>query len=98
MSSAKNLRKPWTFERPLCKEIGGEVFFIDDFDDPRGMDTNSSNVQIAQRFCFRCEHQVDCAEWGILNEEHGMWGGLTPRQRREIRRQRRIYIKENRSA
>jgi len=92
LSSAKKLRKPWTFERPLCKEIGGEVFFIDDFDDPRGMDTNSSNVQIAKKLCSKCEHQIECAEWGIHHERYGVWGGLSQVDLAAIRKRKNILL------
>jgi hypothetical protein len=31
----------------------------------------------ARSICNNCEHKAECAEWGIYNERHGIWGGLT---------------------
>ena len=87
-----NLKKPWTFEQPLCREIGGEMFFASDLDDENELDTNIANVQMARTVCLRCEHQKDCAEWGVHHEKFGIWGGLSPRDLIEARRKRNIII------
>lgn len=40
--------------------------------------------------CHQCPAQAPCLEEAITNyEPHGIWGGTTPTERREIRRQRR---------
>lgn len=37
----------------------------------------------ARSVCERCPVQVECAEHAIARREpHGMWGGLTPAERR----------------
>ena len=53
---------------------------------------------MAKSICRRCPHQAECAEWGIQNEDFGIWGGLTESNRRAIRRQKRIELKEERIA
>jgi len=36
----------------------------------------------------------ECAEWGIRNERFGIWGGLSAVERKRIRRQRGITLRE----
>jgi len=91
------MREPKDFNAPSCAQVGGDFWYAEKDADSDDLNV-ISDYRFAKSVCDSCIHKSDCAEWGILNEEHGMWGGLTPRQRREIRRQRRIYIKENRSA
>jgi WhiB family redox-sensing transcriptional regulator len=50
---------------------------------------------MAKSICRQCPHQTECAEWGIQNEIHGIWGGITEGERRFIRRKRKIIMKED---
>jgi WhiB family redox-sensing transcriptional regulator len=44
--------------------------------------------RVPKRICSSCEHKQECLMWAIDNEEeHGIWGGMSPRERRRIRRQ-----------
>lgn len=42
--------------------------------------------------CWRCPIRVDCLEWALENEadegEAGVWGGMTPFQRRQLKKDR----------
>jgi hypothetical protein len=40
-----------------------------------------------------CPHKAECAEWGIYNEVHGVWGGLTQQDRIPIQRKLNIIIR-----
>ena len=83
------MRVPLQYEEPLCAEIGMDAFF------PEIADTNRRQVvMVAKRVCGSCIHQTECAEWGIRNELHGIWGGLTVIERRKIRMQRKIKTPE----
>jgi WhiB family transcriptional regulator, redox-sensing transcriptional regulator len=83
-----NLKPPWEFENPLCAEIGLDLYYKDeDVEDDRAL--VHGEQQKAIEMCKTCEHLSDCAEWGINRERWGVWGGLTPRERRNIRRARR---------
>lgn len=83
------------FAAPLCAEVDPEIFFPDDEDEddpnyrPKG---NHSSYNAAKFICDRCEHKVECAEWAIQYEPYGFWGGLSPYQRRMIRKERNIRI------
>lgn len=81
------MREPRNYEAPLCAEIGGEWWFPD-------KEGNDIDSMYAKSICQRCIHQTECAEWGIYNERHGIWGGLAETHRRVIRRQRKIQLKE----
>lgn len=83
-------RKPWEFENPTCAEVGLDVFYIQDIDeDP---ETSSYDHKEARKLCSSCVYRTECAEWGIVHEAFGIWGGLTPRERVQIRRARHINI------
>jgi hypothetical protein len=46
-------------------------------------------VRVAVRVCRGCRHRLLCAEAAIAaGEEHGVWGGTTPREREAIRSRR----------
>jgi len=81
------LREPHQFEAPACAEIGGDFWFPE-----KGDGSNSREMTYAKSICKQCPHQSECAEWGIMKETHGIWGGLVFRDRQRIRRQRGIKL------
>ena len=82
------LTPPWQFNNPLCAQIGLELYYKDeDVEDDRALVHGEQTKAIS--LCKACDHQFDCAEWGINRERWGVWGGLTPRERQNIRRKRR---------
>lgn len=87
-----DLKKPWTFDNPICAQVGGEMFYSADLDDPNELDSNISNVQEARKICSSCSHQEDCANWGIYHERFGIWGGLSPKDLVKIRQKRNIIV------
>lgn len=92
----KKLRDPKTFEQPLCSEIDPNFFYIDDEDDetvPKGYENKS--YTLAVKICSQCVHKKECAEWGIMKERWGVWGGLTPVDRVRIRQERKITLLDN---
>ena len=88
------MREPAKYEAPLCASVGGDFWFPE----REGGISNSTEMLMAQSICRQCTHQAECAEWGIQNEGFGIWGGLTESNRRVIRRQRKITLKEEKSA
>ena len=53
----------------------------------------------ARRICDMCPIKQECGEYALENKERwGMWGGMTPIERRRIeRRERRERLKQRRS-
>lgn len=83
------MREPHEFEAPLCAEVGGEYWFPDDLAGEAGKQAN----KIARSICAKCQHQFECAEWGINNERYGVWGGLNSVALKIARRDRNITLK-----
>jgi hypothetical protein len=86
------LRKPWHYENPACAEVGVEIFFAIDRDEPGRENLSANEYSLAQELCKTCPHKIECAEWGIRNESHGVWGGLTPQQRSRVRSKNKIQL------
>jgi WhiB family redox-sensing transcriptional regulator len=83
------VREPRFYEDPACASVGGDFWFPE----KEAGGSNSTEMVMAKSICRRCPHQSECAEWGIQNEIHGIWGGVTEGERRLIRRKRRITLK-----
>ncbi len=79
------IRAPWEFESPSCAGLGLDTFYVEDEENPRVY----VHIKTVVKMCESCVHKIECAEWGINKERWGIWGGLTPKQRENIRRSRR---------
>lgn len=74
---------PPTYQPPgwmasaLCAQADPDAWYPDKGD----------NIRAAKELCRRCPVRVPCLELALeRTEPHGLWGGLTPRERRKIRR------------
>ncbi len=85
------MREPRNYEAPLCAQVDAELWFPESGGGYTG-------VLRAKRICGSCIHKYECAEWGINNERHGLWGGLTVEERKSIRRSRNITLPKEKSA
>ena len=64
-----------------CLGVEPDLFFPE-----RGASTKE-----AKAVCQGCEVRDDCLEYALANgEKFGIWGGLSERERRRIRRQRAL--------
>jgi len=64
-----------------CRGANPDLFFPE-----RGASTRT-----AKGICRECTVQADCLEFAIVSsEKFGIWGGLSERERRKIRRERSI--------
>lgn len=61
------------------------------YPDPRTRSI-TPEMRKALNLCRGCRVLSECAEYGINHEMHGIWGGLTERQRVVIRRERNITV------
>lgn len=67
-----------------CEDVAPEIFF------PSSSASASFNVPEARRICRSCPVRMQCLEYALANNERwGVWGGLTERERRRLRAQRR---------
>jgi WhiB family redox-sensing transcriptional regulator len=67
------------FERARCRGASNSVFYPQ-----RGVPSAS-----ALAMCRSCEVRVECLEYALENdEEFGIWGGLSERERRKLKSDR----------
>jgi WhiB family redox-sensing transcriptional regulator len=62
----------------LCAQVDGDLFF-------RPPNSNADWANQAKRICAECPVIYECLRYAInTNQEHGVWGGLTPHERRKL--------------
>ncbi len=68
-----------------------------DFANCRGADPDlffperGASTRVAKTICRECSVQAECLEFAIVSsEKFGIWGGMSERERRKIRKQRQI--------
>jgi WhiB family redox-sensing transcriptional regulator len=77
---AKDVDRSWQ-DRANCLGVDPELFFPE-----RG----TSTVE-AKAVCRGCEVRMDCLEYALAaGEKFGIWGGMSERERRRIRRTRNL--------
>lgn len=64
-------------ERALCAQTDPEAFFPE----------KGGSTREAKRICLGCEVRDACLEYALANDERfGIWGGLSERERRRLKR------------
>ena len=64
-------------ERALCAQTDPEAFFPE----------KGGSTREAKKICTGCEVKAECLEYALANDERfGIWGGLSERERRRLRR------------
>jgi WhiB family redox-sensing transcriptional regulator len=64
-------------ERALCSQTDPEAFFPE----------KGGSTREAKRICGRCEVKAECLEYALGHDERfGIWGGLSERERRKLKR------------
>lgn len=65
-------------ERALCAQTDPEAFFPE----------KGGSTREAKKICTGCEVKTECLEYAMANDERfGIWGGLSERERRRIKRE-----------
>jgi WhiB family redox-sensing transcriptional regulator len=64
-------------ERALCAQTDPEAFFPE----------KGGSTREAKRICSTCEVRAECLEYALEHDERfGIWGGLSERERRRVKR------------
>ncbi|MFP3715051.1 WhiB family transcriptional regulator [Isoptericola variabilis] len=64
-------------ERALCAQTDPEAFFPE----------KGGSTREAKKVCGSCEVRAECLEYALENDERfGIWGGLSERERRKLKR------------
>lgn len=75
----------WQMEG-ACRDVDGALFFHPD--NERG-EARERRVAEAKRVCGGCAVRQMCLSHALeVGERHGVWGGLTEEERRNLRRRR----------
>lgn len=78
------VKPPDWHKEAQCNGTSNEIFFVDS---PDGDKTNewAERTSIAKSICKACTVRLECLEYAIdTRQEKGIWGGLTPRERRRV--------------
>ncbi|MFE6946585.1 WhiB family transcriptional regulator [Streptomyces chartreusis] len=74
------------FHEAKCGVEDPGIFFP-----PYGSRDSSRHVEIAKSLCAHCPVASHCLDWAMTTrQETGIWGGLTPYERKGLRRRRAI--------
>lgn len=64
-------------ERALCAQTDPEAFFPE----------KGGSTRDAKRICTSCDVRGECLDYALENDERfGIWGGLSERERRKLKR------------
>ena len=64
-------------ERALCAQTDPEAFFPE----------KGGSTREAKRVCSSCDVRAECLDYALANDERfGIWGGLSERERRKLKR------------
>ena len=65
-------------DRALCAQTDPEAFFPE----------KGGSTREAKRVCVGCDVKAECLDYALANDERfGIWGGLSERERRKLRRE-----------
>jgi WhiB family redox-sensing transcriptional regulator len=64
-------------DKALCAQTDPEAFFPE----------KGGSMREAKRICVSCEVKQECLEYALMQDERfGIWGGLSERERRRLKR------------
>jgi WhiB family transcriptional regulator, redox-sensing transcriptional regulator len=64
-------------ERALCAQTDPEAFFPE----------KGGSTREAKKVCLTCEVKAECLEYALQHDERfGIWGGLSERERRKLKK------------
>jgi len=76
LANGENMELSWQ-ERSLCAQTDPEAFFPE----------KGGSTREAKRVCHSCEVRQECLEYALAHDERfGIWGGLSERERRRLKR------------
>ena len=76
LASGDTVELSWQ-ERALCAQTDPEAFFPE----------KGGSTREAKRVCLSCDVRSQCLEYALAHDERfGIWGGLSERERRRLKR------------
>ena len=69
-------------DRALCAEVDPEIFF------PADGGSGCHDIKAAKNVCRACPVSAECLSYALAaDEEFGVWGGMSERERRRMRQE-----------
>lgn len=69
----------------LCRQVGGDLWYPED-------GPSTIEVRMAKAICRACPERLPCLDFALAtNETHGIWGGMTVKERRREAARRRWH-------
>jgi WhiB family transcriptional regulator, redox-sensing transcriptional regulator len=70
-------RPPHWTEAAVCAQVGDDFWFPE----------KGGSTREAKRVCHGCEVKGECLDYALENDERfGIWGGMSERERRRLKR------------
>jgi len=63
-----------------CSQLP-DVFFPNEYEFG-----SQTDIRLAKAVCARCPIRLQCLEYALIANEAGIWGGLLPRERADLKR------------
>ncbi|MGP9693871.1 WhiB family transcriptional regulator [Brachybacterium sp. AOP25-B2-12] len=77
IGGADDVAEPSWQERALCAQTDPEAFFPE----------KGGSTRDAKKVCVSCDVRAECLEYALEHDERfGIWGGLSERERRKLKR------------
>lgn len=83
---------------PACLGEDTKLWFVNELEEYRednDVYTIREAYPVAKAICFSCEILDVCRDWGIKHEEYGIWGGMSPSERKRYRSKHKIVLKSS---
>lgn len=87
--STESTRAYKTLVKAIIENDGVECEQVPDvfFPEANKMAMGNAEIQLAKTICRRCPVNTECSNYGIkADEPYGIFGGLTPEERRQLKR------------
>ena len=82
MSSTQHVTETWQL-RAACRGPAARFFFPPTRSERK--DEKADREERAKAICAECAVRVDCLDYAVrIREPHGIWGGLTEVERRDL--------------
>lgn len=79
-------RAPYFDGSQPCAQVGGDVWFTEDFGDMKALAPSLTKI------CNTCHFKKACLKYAVTHQVDGFWAGTTPSERKRIRKEKGIAI------
>jgi WhiB family redox-sensing transcriptional regulator len=82
------IHRPEWQARASCAGSSPDLWFPDMMADGGTQRAASDLYEEARKVCAGCEVRYECLEWGMSDVDFGLYGGLSPKERRLLKAER----------